>query len=63
MAYVSKIYSALDTEQGNAVVATSPNTFKTLDTDFPDGVTFAAISGQWDNRWDNPRYYSGDTPD
>ena len=60
MAYIAKIINANDTRQGDALMATSPKNFQTLATVVPDGITFASVSGQYGDRWDDPRYYHGD---
>ena len=66
MAYIDKVYSTEDTNQGNAVVATSMKNFKTLETVYPDGVTFSEVSGDLERHPDSTkyswvRYYAGDT--
>ena len=60
MAYMSKVIDANETDQGDAIVATSPKNFKVLETVFPDGVTFADVSGDLDGRYTDVRYYTGD---
>lgn len=64
MAYIAKIINANDTRQGDALVATSPKNYKTVATVLADGIDFASISGNFiDDKFDEPRYYTGDTKD
>ena len=63
MAYIAKIINANDTRQGDAVVATSPKNYKTVETVLADGIDFASMSGNLEGRFNDPRYYAGDTKD